>query len=76
MARAGSTRSPNRKGGGRAFPKIPRSFAFVLPSQVRAFGLRSVLSAKYAQNKLVIIDSTSLETHKTAHFRYEISRYL
>lgn len=65
MARAGSTRAPNWRGGGRAFPPVPRSYAFVLPAQVRNFGLRSTLSAKFAQNKLVFLDSTNLESHKT-----------
>jgi large subunit ribosomal protein L4 len=59
-ARVGDNRSPTRRGGGVVFPPRPRSFAFKLPKKVRLLGLKCALSAKFAQGKLVIMDTFDL----------------
>lgn len=64
-ARQGSLRSPQFKGGAVIFGPTPRSHAHDLPKKVRALGLKTALSAKAAQGKLVIIDDLKLQTHKT-----------
>lgn len=64
-ARQGSLRSPQFRGGAVIFGPTPRSHAHDLPKKVRALGLRTALSAKAAQGKLVIIDDFKLQTHKT-----------
>eukprot|EP01116_Phalansterium_solitarium_P008557 TRINITY_DN22487_c0_g1_i1.p1 TRINITY_DN22487_c0_g1~~TRINITY_DN22487_c0_g1_i1.p1 ORF type:complete len:382 (+),score=96.56 TRINITY_DN22487_c0_g1_i1:86-1231(+) len=65
MSRAGSRRAPNFKGGGRAWPKIPRSFEYDLPKKVKRLGLATALSVKLAAGKLVVVDSIQLDSHKT-----------
>jgi ribosomal protein L4 len=65
-ARHGSIRSPIWVGGGRAWPKIPRSFAIDVPKQVASLALRSALSAKLAVNQLHIWQQLSIGTHRTA----------
>ncbi len=64
-ARQGSLRSPQFRGGAVIFGPTPRSHAHDLPKKVRALGLRTALSAKAAQGKLVIVDDFKLQTHKT-----------
>ena len=64
-ARQGSLRSPQFRGGAVIFGPTTRSHAHDLPKKVRALGLKTALSAKAAQGKLVIVDDFKLQTHKT-----------
>jgi large subunit ribosomal protein L4 len=52
-ARQGSLRSAQMRGGGVIFGPVVRSHAFSLPKKIRALGLRSALSAKAKDGKLV-----------------------
>jgi large subunit ribosomal protein L4 len=52
--------------GGIAFGPKPRDHSTDLPSKVQLMGLRVALSAKYAQDQLVVVDSLqALKTPKT-----------
>ena len=53
-ARQGSLRSPQFRGGATIFGPLPRSHAHELPKKVRALGLKTALSAKQKDGKLVI----------------------
>ncbi len=64
-ARQGSLRSPQFRGGAVIFGPVPRSHAHDLPKKVRVLGLKTALSAKAAQGKLVIIDDLVIDSHKT-----------
>ncbi len=64
-ARHGSRRANIFIGGGRAFGPKPRSFATDLPKKIRALGLRSALSSKAAENKLIVLDEAKSATSKT-----------
>lgn len=64
-ARMGNKRPPHFRGGGRAFPPIPRDHSFDLPRKVVKFGLRVGLSTKFAQNQMSVIDFSTLDSHKT-----------
>lgn len=72
-ARQGSTRSPQWRGGGTVFGPNPRSYAYKLPQKVRQLALKSVYSAKVAENKLVAVDALNFEAPKTAEFAKVIS---
>lgn len=61
-ARAGSIRAPQRKGGARCFGPKPRNFYFFLHKKVRAMGLRSALSTKFAQGQLSFVSNDGLRT--------------
>jgi large subunit ribosomal protein L4 len=64
-ARAGSVRSPTRRGGGIVFGPKPRSYKQDLPKRVRRLAIRSVLSAKASGGDLRVIDALALDTPKT-----------
>ncbi len=64
-ARAGSIKSPLRRGGGVIFPPKPRSYHQALPKKMRRLALRSVLSSKVADNELIVVDAIKLEQPKT-----------
>ena len=64
-ARQGSRRAPHYKGGGVVFGPHPRSYAKALPRKMRRLALRSVLSARAAEQALTIVDSFTLGAGKT-----------
>ncbi|MDO4316022.1 MAG: 50S ribosomal protein L4 [Oscillospiraceae bacterium] len=68
-ARQGSTRAPQWTHGGVVFAPKPRDYSYVLNKKVKRLALKSVLSAKAAEGKLVVIDSIKLDAIKTADFR-------
>ena len=68
-ARQGSTRAPQWTHGGIVFAPKPRSYSYVLNKKVKRLALKSVLSAKAAEGKLVVIDAIRLDAIKTAAFR-------
>ena len=68
-ARQGSTRSPQWTHGGIVFAPKPRDYSYVLNKKVKRLALKSVLSAKAAEGKLVVIDSIKMDAIKTAAFR-------
>eukprot|EP01119_Soliformovum_irregulare_P002618 TRINITY_DN12866_c0_g1_i1.p1 TRINITY_DN12866_c0_g1~~TRINITY_DN12866_c0_g1_i1.p1 ORF type:complete len:297 (-),score=92.09 TRINITY_DN12866_c0_g1_i1:56-946(-) len=74
-ARAGSIRAPQFRGGGVVFPPKPRDWSYGLPKQVRAMGLRSVLSAKLAQGKLFIVNDVALPTRKTSQLQDVLDKH-
>ncbi|KAG0006666.1 hypothetical protein BGZ65_005401 [Modicella reniformis] len=67
-ARVGSLRAPQRRGGGIPFGPKPRDHSSELPRKVQEMGLRVALSAKFAQDQLVIVDGVELDSHKTREF--------
>lgn len=61
-ARVGSTRAPNRVGGGVSHGPKPRSYFYPLPNKIRVLGLRAALSVKYAQGDLHIVDALNFNS--------------
>lgn len=64
-ARQGSSRSPNHVGGGTVFGPKPRSYYIPVPKKVRRGALRSVLSLRGREEKLLIVDAFKLPEIKT-----------
>ncbi|MGH2627431.1 MAG: 50S ribosomal protein L4, partial [Anaerolineales bacterium] len=64
-ARQGSTRAPQWVGGGRVHTPHPRSHALRMPHKMRQAALRSALSAKAAEARIVVLDEIRLEQPKT-----------
>lgn len=56
-ARQGSLRSPQFRGGATIFGPVVRSHAHDLPKKVRTLGLKTALSAKAKEGKLIVLDS-------------------
>lgn len=64
-ARQGSRRSPQFKGGATIFGPVVRSHAFDMNKKVRALALKTALSAKAADGKLVVLDAAKVDGPKT-----------
>ena len=64
-SRQGSTRSPQWRKGAVIFGPTPRSHAHDLPKKVRKLALKTALSAKQAEGKLVVLDKAEFAAGKT-----------
>jgi large subunit ribosomal protein L4 len=64
-ARAGSIRAPQWKGGGVALGPKPRSYAQKTPKKMIRLALRSALSDRAAEQKVIVVDDWGFETPKT-----------
>ena len=64
-ARAGSRRSPLRRGGGVTFGPHPRSYRQAMPKKMRQLALRCALSAKIGDGEIKILEELKLEEPKT-----------
>ena len=64
-ARQGSTRSPQWTHGGVALGPKPRSWKVSINKKVKRIAMQSALSAKVAENELVVVDSIATGEYKT-----------
>lgn len=64
-SRQGGSVAPHMRGGAKAHGRKQRDLRFDLPVKVKKMAMRSALSAKYATGKLVVLESTQLESHRT-----------
>jgi len=67
-ARQGSTRAPQWTHGGIVFAPKPRDYSYSLNKKSRRLALKSVLSAKAAEQNIVVIDSIKMDAPKTKEF--------
>lgn len=67
-ARQGSIRSPQWRGGGVAFGPSPRSYNVKVNKKVVKLAFKSLLSDKFVNNNLVVVDKIVLEDFKTKSF--------
>ena len=65
FARAGSRRSPVRRGGGVVFGPKPRSYRQAMPKKMRRLALRCLLSAKVKDGELKVIEELKISEPKT-----------
>ncbi len=73
-ARQGSSVVSQMRGGGITFGPVVRDFAMSLPKKVRKAALRSALSSKQADGKLVVIEDAPLKDHKTKSLVAKIAK--
>ena len=64
-ARQGSTRSPQFRHGGVVFGPKPHPYHHDVPKKVRRLAIRSALSDKVANEKLIVINDLSLDAPRT-----------
>lgn len=69
MARAGTRRSPLRRGGGIVFGPHPRSYRQAMPKKMRRLALRSIFSAKVSEGGLKVVDSFGAKEPKTSQMK-------
>lgn len=64
-ARHGSIRSPIWRGGGTVFGPHPRDYRYSVPKKVRRLALKSALSSKVEEGRILVLDELSLDAPKT-----------
>ena len=64
-ARQGSTRAPQWTGGGVVFAPVPRDYEVKMNKKERRAALKSALTSKVQDNKLVVVDALTLADVKT-----------
>ena len=64
-SRHGSTRSPIWVGGGATFGPHPRDFSTKVPKKMRRAALKSALSDKVNEGKLIVVDDFAIDTPQT-----------
>jgi len=64
-ARAGSRRSPIRRGGGHTFPKRPKDWSYRLPKKALRSATRMALAARIADDEVTLIDQLEFDQPKT-----------
>ena len=67
-ARQGSTRAPQRTGGGGVFGPVPRDYSFKLNKKEKRAALKSALKSRVQENKLIVIDELKFNEIKTKNF--------
>ena len=73
-ARQGSLRSPQFRGGAKIFGPVVRSHEYGLQKKVRRLALKTALSAKQAEGKLVVLDSAKVKDAKTSALAKSFSK--
>jgi large subunit ribosomal protein L4 len=68
-ARAGSSRSPLWRGGGKVFGPHPRDFHYDIPKKIKKLALLSSLNSKITEEKLIGIDAVTIAEPKTKQFQ-------
>ena len=64
-ARQGSTRAPQWTGGGVVFAPTPRDYSVKMNKKERRAALKSVLTSRVQENKLIVLDELKLDEVKT-----------
>ena len=64
-ARQGSTRAPQWTGGGVVFAPVPRDYAFKINKKEKRAALKSALTSRVQENKLIVVDELKLDEIKT-----------
>jgi large subunit ribosomal protein L4 len=64
-ARAGSKRSPQRRGGGHAMQIRPRSFYYRLPKKAIRVATKMAIASKIADGEVVVVDGLEMAEPKT-----------
>ena len=64
-ARAGSVRSPVRRGGGHTFAKVPLDWSYRLPKKSVQLAMRMALLSKFLDNEVTVLDELSIDEPKT-----------
>ena len=68
-ARQGSTRSPQWTGGGVVFAPVPRDYSFKINKKEKRAALKSALTSRVLDNKLIVVDELKLDEIKTRKFQ-------
>ena len=67
-ARQGSTRAPQWTGGGIVFAPVPRDYSFKMNKKEKRAALKSALTSKVQDSKLIVVDELKFDEIKTKNF--------
>ncbi len=73
-ARQGSKRAPQLRGGGVVFGPHVRDHGFGMQKKVRKLALKSALSSKQAEGKLIVLDKAATKSPKTADLKKSLGK--
>ena len=68
-ARQGSIRAPQWTGGGVVFAPVPRDYSFKMNKKEKAAAMKSVLTTKLNEEKLIVVDALDFEAPKTKEMK-------
>ena len=68
-ARQGSTRAPQWKGGGVVFAPVPRDYTIRLNKKEKRLALKSALTSRVQENKLIVVDEMKFDAIKTKNLQ-------
>ncbi|MCI6552287.1 MAG: 50S ribosomal protein L4 [Lachnospiraceae bacterium] len=68
-ARQGSTRSPQWKGGGVVFAPTPRDYSFKMNKKEKRAAIKSALTSRVQNNKLIVLEELKLDAIKTKELK-------
>ncbi len=68
-ARQGSTRAPQWTGGGVVFAPVPRDYSFKMNKKEKRIALKSALTSRVQENKLIVVDELKFDEIKTKKFQ-------
>ena len=68
-ARQGSTRAPQWTGGGVVFAPVPRDYSFKMNKKEKRAALKSALTSRVQENKLIVVDELKFDEIKTKNFK-------
>ncbi len=74
-ARQGSIRAPQWKGGGVVFAPTPRDYSIRLNKKEKRAALKSALTSRVQENKLIVIDDLSMDEIKTKKFKEMLDKF-
>jgi len=73
-SRQGSRRAPHWKGGGTVFGPHPRKYTKAMPRKMRRLAVRSALSVKRGEDRIILLDRLELEEIRTKAMLEVLSR--
>ena len=68
-ARQGSTRAPQWTGGGIVFAPTPRDYSFKMNKKEKQFAIKSALTSRVQENKLIVLDELKFDAIKTKNMK-------
>jgi large subunit ribosomal protein L4 len=74
-ARVGNKRANFRKGGAPAHGRLPRDYSISFNSKMRLFALKSLLSAKLYEERIIFINEETLKFPKTGYLKEIIAPF-
>lgn len=75
-ARRGDKKSPLLRGGGVVFGPKPRDYSYAIPKKAKRLAMKSILSMKAQDDRLVIIEDFSIEDGKTKNLAKILENFL